>query len=189
MIKKSIVTFIALSTFAFGATLDTANAKTTWTGYKFYDKTPVSGTFTNIKYTWGKDTKSVEGTLSGAKAVIDSYTVDLQDELKNANVRDGFFKQFKSKDIVVTVDKIVTDEKDKNKGRLEVSVNMNGVKKAVPVWMPYVIENGKFSAKGVVDFNDFSLGGALAKLNEACGPLHEGKTWGEAAFALEIPVK
>ncbi|MWV61114.1 polyisoprenoid-binding protein [Helicobacter saguini] len=166
--------------------LDTTKTKVTWTAYKFYDKTPVSGTFKDIKYTWSKG-KEWQETLKGAKASINALSVDLNDETKNENVRDGFFKEFKNQNIVVVVDKVVPDSTDVNKGRLEVSIELNGIKH--PSWMPYSISGNMLSARGVVDFYDFALGNALNKLRKTCEYMHEGKTWGEAAFKVEIPLK
>lgn len=192
MLKNVLITSVlgslAFGAFAFGATLDTANAKTTWTAYKFYDKTPVRGTFSKISYQWGKDTKSIEGMLTGATAVIDGMSVDLGDE-RSATVAEGFFSQFKNKEIRVRFTGITPDSTDKNKGRIEGVIEMNGVAKPVPIWLPYTIEQKTFVANGVIDLNDFALGSALAKLHEICGELHGGKTWSEAGISLEIPLK
>lgn len=188
-LRKIFVSVMVLcSIFAFvnAKSLDVSKAKTTWSAYKFYDKTPVSGTFKDIKYTWGKG-KEWQDILKGARASINTLSVDLSDEVKNENVRDGFFKEFKNQHIVVVVDKILPDSNDKNKGRLEVSIELNGVKK--PSWMPYTISDKMFVASGVIDFYDFGLNSAIEKLRKTCEYMHEGKTWAEAAFKLEIPLK
>lgn len=166
--------------------LDVAKSKVTWTAYKFYDKTPVSGTFKDVKYTWGKG-KEWQDTLKGARAVVNSLSVDLNDEVKNENVREGFFKEFKGQDIVVVVNKILPDSNDKNKGKLDVSIELNGIKR--PSLMPYSVEKDKIVASGVIDFYDFGLNDALNNLKQICEYVHEGKTWAEAAFKIEIPLK
>ncbi|RAX59270.1 hypothetical protein CCZ01_00595 [Helicobacter monodelphidis] len=186
MLRKSLLALVALGTLTWGANLDTTKTKMTWTAYKFYDKTPVSGTFGDIKYDFGKVPTSIEG-LKGAKATINGLSVDLADETKNQTVKENFFQQFKSPEIVVVIDKITADAKNKNKGRLEATITMNG--KSIPAWLPYEVKKDKFYAQGVVDFNDFALNSALAKLHESCKELHEGKTWSEATISVEIPIK
>ncbi|RDU66997.1 polyisoprenoid-binding protein [Helicobacter didelphidarum] len=185
---SGILSIFMFSNIALSAELDTSKTKTTWTAYKFYDKTPVSGTFGDIQYTWNKSGENLTDVLLGAKAVVNVKSVDLQDEVKNANVRDGFFALFKKQTIVATINKIVPDSVDKNKGRLELTIEMNGVK-PIPVWMPYAIKGGNFVANGVIDFYDFKLNSALKKLSEVCESVHNGKTWSEAMLTLEIPIK
>lgn len=189
-----------------GIKLDTTKAKTTWTAYKFYEKTPVSGTFNDIKYTWGK-ADGLKGVLVGAKGVANSLSVELNDETKNLNVKDGFFKFFKTPNIAVTILEVEPDSsnveskkdsKDKKskkkdskslnaKGKILSQIELNGVSKQM--WFPYTISNGVFVLNGVIDFYDFGLNTALDSLRETCEAVHEGKTWAEAAFRLEIPLK
>lgn len=185
---KNFLAFLGLSiaiSSLQAASLDLQNATTTWTAYKTEDKTPVSGSFEKIEYKFGKNINDIAKTLEGATAVIDPMSADLQDEVKNANVRGYFFAHFAKKDSIKVKFSNVFLAKDK--GSLLASVNMNG--KTIKVPMQIEISNGKLVAKGVIDILAFGAKDALKALATQCFDLHSGITWPQVEISFSAPVK
>ncbi|PAF46435.1 polyisoprenoid-binding protein [Helicobacter sp. 12S02634-8] len=185
--KKTIVgilTLALLGLLANASTLDTTKATTTWTAYKTEAKTPVGGTFDDIKYKFGKKTDSIAGLLEGASATIDPLKVNLGDSVKNKNVKDFFFSHFKKGGIKVTFKNVI---EGKDQGTILAVVRMN--EKSVKVPMQYTIADGKFTATGVIDILEFALNDAFKKLAVGCHDLHEGLTWSQVAISFSAPIK
>ena len=73
------------------ASIDTSKVNVIWPAYKTPAKVAVSGTFKDIAFKFGKKQDSIAATLEGASATIDPMKVNLNDDVKNANLRDFFF--------------------------------------------------------------------------------------------------
>lgn len=181
--------FFALTTLAmltaYGATLDLTQAKATWTAFKTSEKVPVSGSFGDIKYKFGKGKDTIAQALEGATATINALSVDLGDETKNANVKEYFFAKFPKKDIIKVTFKNVIEAN--NKGSILATINMNG--KSVKVPMQFEIKEGMFEATGVIDIMQFGLMDAFKSLATFCHDLHEGLTWTQVEVSFSAPVK
>ncbi|PAF52474.1 YceI family protein [Helicobacter sp. 13S00477-4] len=185
--KKSIASILMIAAFgmlANATTIDTSKAQTTWTAYKTTDKVAVSGTFDNIQYKFGKKNNSISTTLEGATATIDPMKVNLHDDVKNKNVKDFFFSQFKKGGIKVTFKNVM---EGKDQGTILAMVKMN--EKNVKVPMQYTIKDGKFIATGVLDIMEFALNDAFKKLALGCHDLHEGVTWSQVTITFSAPIK
>ena len=76
------------------ASIDTDKVNVVWTAYKTPTKAAVSGSFTDAKFQFGKQRDSIASTLEGASVSIDPMKVELNDDVKNANLRDFFFSKF-----------------------------------------------------------------------------------------------
>lgn len=184
-ILSSLIAFGMLASASFGATVDINQANTKWTAYKTADKVAVSGTFDKIQYKLGKNLSSIAGTLEGATATIDPLTVNLNDEVKNTNVRESFFAKFMKKDMIKVTFRNVIEGKDQ--GSMLASVNMNG--KTVKVPMQYTIKEGMLEAKGVLDILEFGAKDAFNSLATTCHDLHNGLTWSQVEISFSAPVK
>ncbi|PAF42851.1 YceI family protein [Helicobacter sp. 11S02596-1] len=185
--KKSTMSILAIALFgmlANAATIDTKKVETSWTAYKTAQKTPVSGTFNDIQYKFGKKQDSIAATLEGATATIDPMKVELHDATKNKNLQDFFFSQFKNGGIKVTFKNVM---EGKDQGTILAMVKMNN--KNVKVPMQYTIKDGKLVATGVLDIMEFSLNDAFKKLAVGCHDLHEGLTWSQVAITFSAPIK
>ncbi|HIV48979.1 YceI family protein [uncultured Helicobacter sp.] len=165
------------------ASIDTNKVNVVWTAYKTPAKAAVSGTFKDINFKFGKKRDSIASTLEGASATIDPMKVNLNDDVKNANLRDFFFSKFSKKEIKVTLRDVV---EGKDQGTILASVKMNGKTNKVP--MEYKITNGVLKASGVLDLSEFKLNEARANLQKAVYDLHEGITWSQVGIAFEAPV-
>lgn len=166
------------------ASIDTSKVNVIWTAYKTPAKVAVSGTFKDIAFKFGKKQDSIAATLEGASATIDPMKVNLNDDVKNANLRDFFFSKFSKKEIKVTLRDVV---EGKDQGTILASVRMNGKTNKVP--MEYKIENGVLKARGVLDLSEFKLSEARANLQKAVSDLHEGMTWSQVTISFEAPIK
>lgn len=165
------------------ASIDTSKVSVVWTAYKTPSKVAVSGTFKDIDFKFGKKRDSIASTLEGASASIDPMKVNLNDDVKNANLRDFFFSKFSKKEIKVILRDVL---EGKDQGTILASVKMNGKTNKVP--MEYKIANGVLKASGVLDLSEFKLDEARANLQKAVYDLHEGITWSQVTISFEAPI-
>ncbi|MCE3039755.1 YceI family protein [Helicobacter anatolicus] len=184
-ILSNILALSLLSSLSFAATLDINQAKTKWTAYKTSEKVAVSGTFNDIKYKFGKKQNSIAEILEGATATINPLSVNLNDEVKNTNVRESFFAKFAKSDMIKVTFRNVIEGKDQ--GSILASVNMNG--KTVKVPMQYSIKDGVLEAKGILDILEFGAKEAFKSLATTCHDLHSGLTWSQVEISFSAPVK
>lgn len=192
--KRIIASMVLLGGMAYAATIDTSKAEVKWTAFKTPAKAAVTGTFDDVKFKFGTpdQNQSIESQLTNATATIDAKKVNLNDEVKNQNVREAFFGKFKKTEIKVTFNKV---EEGKDKGTILASVTMNGKTNKVP--MQYeVITSGskkqvekKIVAKGVLDLSVFDAESARANLQKVVAVEHEGLTWPQVEISFEAPVK
>ncbi|WP_394954993.1 hypothetical protein [uncultured Helicobacter sp.] len=182
--KLKLLILGVLSAVGLNATsIDTNKVSVVWTAYKTPSKVAVSGTFKNIDFKFGKKRDSIASTLEGASASIDPMKVNLNDDVKNANLRDFFFSKFSTKEIKVILRDVL---EGKDQGTILASVKMNGKTNKVP--MEYKIANGVLKASGVLDLSEFKLDEARANLQKAVYDLHEGITWSQVTISFEAPI-
>lgn len=169
----------------------TGAVEVSWTGYKTEKKVGVGGVFDSVVYTpVAKSGENFRSILVGSSVVIDTSSVNSKNEGRDEKLAKFFFGMMSDKNINAKIVDIKADKKVKDAPRtgvVEVEIEMNGVKKTVP--MTYSFSNDVFEAKGVIDILDFSANKALASLNEACFDLHEGKTWSEAGIAFQTKIE
>lgn len=187
MKKIFVICMLGLISFGFGATIDTANAIVKWTAFKTPAKAAVTGTFSDVQIKFGKPNKNgtIESWLDGATATIKPESINLNDDVKNANVRENFIAKFSKKDDIKVTLKEITE--GKNQGTILATIKMNGKTNKVP--MQYTIDKGKLIANGVIDLSEFNLESARASLQEFVKDLHEGITWSQVVVGFEVPVK
>ncbi|WP_104698029.1 MULTISPECIES: YceI family protein [unclassified Helicobacter] len=186
--KKLFFSFMALALFSgtiFAMSLDVDQAKVEWVAFKMKEKAPVKGTFSEIKYKFGKKSDSITQILEGATAMIDGASVDLGDELKNSNVKNYFFMKFNKQEPIKVTFKNVMEGDDK--GTLLAMVRMNG--KNVKVPMQYEIKDNMFVARGVFDIMEFGAMEAFKALATQCHDFHDGLTWTQVEISFSAPIK
>ncbi|PAF45588.1 polyisoprenoid-binding protein [Helicobacter sp. 11S02629-2] len=185
--KKIVLALAAFSAFgamALATTIDTSKFESSFEGFKTMEKVGVTGTFKDAKYTFGKDESSIKGQLTGAKAIFDPMSVEMEASAINLNMKNAFFGTFHKKEKIEVVFEKVT-EGDK-KGAITAKVKMNGRHTLVP--LEYEIEDGKIEAKGVLDLNSFHLDKSLKSLTKAAAG-HKGLTWSQVEIKFEAPIK
>lgn len=162
-----------------------------WIGYKTDKKVGVGGVFDSVVYTpVAKSGENFRSILVGSTVKIDTSSVNSKNEGRDEKLAKFFFGMMSDKNINAKIVDIQADKKVKDAPRtgiVSVEVEMNGVKKTVP--MTYSFSNDVFEAKGVIDILDFSANKALSSINKACFDLHEGKTWSEAGIAFKTKIE
>jgi len=75
--------------------IDTSKAKVGFKAFKTPQKTGVDGTFDKVVFKFPKKDDSIVSVLEGASATMEGVNVNLNDDSRNATVRDAFFALFK----------------------------------------------------------------------------------------------
>ena len=173
------------------------DVEVTWTGYKTDEKVGVSGGFNGVKYIAvapsGENFRSI---LVGSKVLIDTQSVNSKHQERDAKLAKFFFGMMSKNSIEAKIVDMKphkgekSDKKAKKRartGELSVEIEMNGVKKVVP--MSYSFNDDVFEAKGVIDMLDFGASNALSSINKACFDLHKGKTWSEVGISFKTKIE
>ncbi|PAF42852.1 YceI family protein [Helicobacter sp. 11S02596-1] len=179
----SLAIFGLFGVFANAVTIDTTKGEAYFIAYKMKAKVAVKGMFNDTKFKFGSKSDSISGALKGASATMDPKSVDTKDKMRNKNITETFFSKMKSPIKVLFKD--VKENGDK--GSIAAVVSMNG--KDVNVPMEYTIKDGKFSATGKIDIQDFPLKDEFAALSARCKPFHAGVTWSEVTIGFDAPTK
>lgn len=162
-----------------------------WTAYKSAKKVGVGGTFDNVTYkSVAKSGENFRSILVGSSVSIDTKSVNTKNESRDATLSKFFFEMINQKNIEVKIVDIKADKSEKGaprKGTLSVEIEMNGIKKVVP--MKYSFSDGLFAADGVIDILDFKADKALASIAKECFDLHEGKTWSEVSIGFKTKIE
>lgn len=144
------------------------DAQTTleWTAYKFTSNSPVKGTFNTINVSTVSDAASIEELISSIGFTIPISSLETQDELKNNNIIDGFFKTMNTSVLNGNVVEVKGDE-------VVFEVELNGIKQKVNG--RYSLIDDVFSYTGVMNLNLFDSAKAIKALNDKCGDNHKGE--------------
>jgi len=154
--------------------------KIKWTGYKFTEKSGVSGSFSqiNVKST---ESDSLKGLLKSIVFEVDTNSVDSGNAARDATLMKTVFA-FMS--VPQTISGTVTKVDDTT---LDVSMVMA---KKMGAKFDYTAKDGKILAKGGIDLKENGLIRAFDAVKLACSALHTGedgvsKTWPDVAIELE----
>jgi polyisoprenoid-binding protein YceI len=173
----------------------TDTMKVQFTGFKTTEKVPVSGTFKNVKLNAPKISHSVSELLLNSNATIDFLSVFTDNDARDWNLREHFFKKIKNYKKVQG--KIRTTQGSNHKGTAVLGLNLNGRTKDVT--MEYVTEPKNANTvllrlNGELDILDFKMNRALASISQACFELHKGpdgisKTWPNFQIKIEVELE
>lgn len=169
--------------------LDTTQAKVSWTAYKTTEKIGVTAGFNSVKIAAGKPAQSLPAALNGATAKIDGLSVESNNEIRNANLRQAFFGLLRNKADIRA--RILNTKGDEKQGTATMSLTLNGKTRKVP--MNYAVTEVGLEATGTIDVLDYNGSKALKALNELCYELHKGKdgvskTWSDVALKVTAPI-
>lgn len=186
--KKILKSVVVASIFAVGlnaATIDTNTLKLEFEGYKTSEMAGVTGTFKDIKYTFGKDLSNIKGVFTGAVAIIKPQNVDMGADPITNNVKNAFFGNFiPSGDIRVSIIDVVEGE---NVGLLSAKIKIGKESSIIP--LTYTIKDGKFTASGQLNLNAFTHANkALRELSKAAAG-HQNISWPVVDITLNADVK
>ena len=158
-----------------------------FTGYKFSNKTGVSGTFKKVDWSYKKSAANIEGALKGASFVIDSFSIDAGKKARNKNITSALFKNWGGREIKGKVVKVVRDRKI-------AFTKFTVGEKSFEVPFRYALKNEKVVLSGVIDLIEVGFGKSFKLLSKKCGPWHKGKdgktlTWSEVALEVSASVR
>lgn len=181
--KKVLLASLLSLSFCFGVSLDTSKIEAYWIGYKFTNKTPVKGTFNDMKFKFSNG-DDIRTQLLGATAMADVSKVSTGNPVSEENLTLGFFQKFNGKDIKVKIEQVIEGE---NQGTILAKITMNKKMQLIP--MQYELKDNQLVAKGVIDVLSFKLDAALESIAQVCKDLHEGYTWSQVEIGFVVPLK
>ncbi len=155
-----------------------------WTAYKTPSKIGVNGGFKSINYKGLNKEADLKSLLVGAEVNLQTNNVDSKNSERDSKLVQFFFNLMSGQMIDT---KVLSVEGDTKRGKLMLEVVLNRKGKNVP--MRYEVKEGVFSAKGVIDLDDFHAIPALKSITIACYDLHEGKTWKDVAIGFSFNLK
>lgn len=165
--------------------VDTDKAELTFTGYKFTDKTGVSGTFKEINW-FAPGEQSLEDVLAGSALAIQTSSIDAGAEARDANIKESLFKTLLRGHTIRAVARSLSPQAKK----LNVDLFMGGGVR--PVSLNYTTQKGEIVLKGEIDLMKLGYTEAFKALADQCRDLHKGedgkaKTWSDVAIEVRVP--
>lgn len=147
-----------------------------WTAFKTTEKTPVGGTFNEIKIEGLEQSDDPKTLIESLTFEMATASVETKDESRNGKIAEFFFAKNNTPNITGKVKSL------EENGKATITINMNALD--VDVVGDYTLENGKFQFKTVIDVADWNALPGLELLHENCKDLHKGadgisKTWQE----------
>lgn len=159
--------------------------KLTWTGYKFTNKTAVSGTFDNIKFEQ-KPAKSVQALIKTISFKVDTKSVSTGNEARDMTLAQSIFGLLKTPD---TISGKFTEVSESGVVKAEAEINA-----PTPMVFQLNQEDDKITLTGSLDLLENDLKKSYDALHKACQGLHTGedkvsKTWSTADIKIEAQIE
>lgn len=156
-----------------------------WTAFKFTEKTPVAGTFNEIRVEGMEKSDDPKKMIESLKFTISTISVETQNDDRNAKIAKTFFGTINTEEITGKVKSLGKD------GKSTIEIKMNNINRNVVG--EYTLEDGKFSFNASIDVLDWKAGNGIEALNTLCKDLHTGtdkisKLWSEVdlSFTTEL---
>ena len=152
-----------------------------WTAFKFTEKTPVKGTFNEIKIEGIESSDDPKKLIESLTFTIETSSVETQNEERNGKIVKLFFGTIGTPQITGKVKSLGED------GNATVEIKMNNLSQDVVG--SYTLIDGKFSFNASIDVLKWNAGAGIKELNTACKDLHTGadgvsKLWSEVALSF-----
>jgi polyisoprenoid-binding protein YceI len=138
-----------------------------WTAYKFTEKAPVAGTFTDFTIDGTLESDDPMALLSSLKFKINTSSVETQNEDRNGKIVKQFFGTIGSPEITGGVKSISPD------GKAVIEVMMAEISKEIQG--DYTWEKNVFTFKSSMDVANWNATSGIEALNKICKDLHTGK--------------
>lgn len=165
---------------------DSKTSALEWTAFKFTDKTPVKGTFNEIKIEGLKTAKDEKEMIESLMFTISTNSVETQNEERNGKIVKLFFGSIDTDAITGKVKSLG----DNGEAIIEIKMNNS----AQEVAGKYTLDEGLFSFTATIDVMKWNAGKGISLLNEACKVLHTGpdgksKLWSEVDLSFTTQLK
>jgi hypothetical protein len=185
--KFMTIFLFTLFSFASASKVDVGTPQIKFIGYKFTNKTPVSGTFKKVKWDYKKVAKDIEDSLRGAKFTIDSHSIDAGKKARNTNITNALFKNWGGREIKGEVVKVI-------KKRKMAFTKFTVGERSFEVPFRYTMQGKKVRLTAVIDLIEVGFSKSYKLLSKRCAPWHKGKdgktlTWSEVALEVSAIVK
>jgi polyisoprenoid-binding protein YceI len=164
---------------------DQSNIKVT--GFKFTEKTGVSGSIKGFTLNKNESLKEPKELLKDLVVTVDLMTLDTGNALRDNNLRETLFAEILNDSKATVTVKNVTETK------IETELLLNG--KTQPISFDYkFLKDGSIEAKGVFDAMKFALESQISSMKKRCGSLHTGSdgksvTWTEFDLLIDAKIK
>jgi len=169
---------------------ESAGAQVRWTAFKTTAKKGVGGQFDQVNVTAGEKSTKITDVIETIKFNIPTSSTNTNDEGRDAKIVASFFGAMNQTDLILGQVKSV--DGDNTSGTCTFYLTINNIEKETV--LNYTVEDATVKLTGEIDMVDWSAEGAVASLNEVCGPLHTGedgvtKTWSVVELAIETTLK
>lgn len=163
---------------------DVENSVVEGTGFKYTEKTGVTGKFTGFKLNKTESKKSPKDLLNDLVVTVELMKLDSGNTIRDKNMRETLFAGILGDSVATVTVKKVMDKK------ISAEIKIN--EKTQMVDFDYSTNGQVMTATGVFDAMKFALGDQIAALKKRCGSLHTGSdgksvTWTD--FALKVTAK
>jgi len=165
--------------------IDLQNTVLNWTAYKTTDKIPVKGVFKEVKINKDKVSTSVIGVLDGLEFEIPVSSINSNDSIRDAKLKEFFFGVMKN-----TI-KLSGKFHPENSGKGLISLTMNGLTKDLP--FSFDVRDDIIEVNATMNLDNWQAQSAIEALNVVCNDKHKAadgisKTWNEVSINALIKV-
>lgn len=168
--------------------VEASTAKLTWTGYKFTEKTPVSGSFDNVTFEQKKGA-SIAENLSSITFRVDTASINSDNLVRDKKLALFIFGR------IVNPGEITGQvlNVDPQKKQASARITMNGVNQTIPFEYTSDEKSGVYSFAGKIDLMQFNMNSSVQAIHESCKDLHIGtdgksKTWSEVGLKIDARI-
>jgi polyisoprenoid-binding protein YceI len=151
-----------------------------WTAFKFTEKAPVKGTFTEINVDGTLKSDDAMVLLSSLSFSIPVSSITSQNEERDGKIVKHFFGTIATDNLTGNVVSLGEN------GEAIIDVTMNSITK--PVKGEYTFVDGKFDFSATMDVSNWDAIPAINVLNTICKDLHTGMD-GKSKLWSEIDLK
>jgi len=156
--------------------------KVTWTGYKFTEKAPVSGTFDKIIFTQKNGgAESMAELINSIEFVIDTNSTNTGNAARDTTLKKSIFGFLKNENTI--------SGKFKNATQLDVVADLV-INEEMELKLKLESDKGRLVATGALDLLQNGLKKSYDSVHSACKGLHIGedglsKTWSTVDIKIE----
>lgn len=155
-----------------------------WTAYKTTGKIGVSGGFNDIQVS-SETGSSPEELLESISFIIETSSVETNNEERNAKVANHFFN-------TINTAQITGEIKSVSEGQTVMSITMNGI--TLDIEGESSLNEGQYTFESDIDVQKWNGLPGIEALNEVCKDLHTGedgvsKLWSEVHLSFSTRIK
>jgi len=156
-----------------------------WTGYKFTNKTPVSGKFKTITVTKAPVGKTPLEAFNGVEFSIPASSIFSDNAIRDGKLANLFFG-------IMDQTEFLTGTFNTKGENVFLNLKMNGKLKEIP--LKHNIADRHVRLQGTLNILDFGAEAAFNSIHKACEVLHTGtdnvsKTWEDVAIEAIVFLK